>query len=144
LQRLIASGLLRPTDGARRELLRSPSLAAAGGPRDQARIVRSAELLGNAERKLRMALLLAERGFADEAAPVLTECLQIAAKARAMMTDGMPPDETAADEKPQSAAASPESTSPEVQPKPLVSVTGSMERVLAELRGSLQALAAAA
>jgi len=145
LQRLIASGIVRTADDARRELLRSPSLAAPSGMRDQARVARSAELLGTAERKLRMALLLAERGFAEEAAPVLTECLEIAAKARSVMTDGVPVEEATKEPlKSPVVSVAPATAPPAPEPESLVTVTGSMERMLAELRGSLQALARAA
>jgi len=142
MQRLIASGILRPADDGRRELVRAPTLAAAS-MRDHSRASRSAELLSTAERKLRMALLLAERGFAEEAAPVLTECLDLAAKARSVMTTGVLPGEpTPESPSPLSAVAS--AVSPASEPETLVAVTGSMERLLVDLRGSLQALARAA
>lgn len=143
MQRLLAAGILRPTDDARRELVRSPVLAATATTRDQARATRSAELLGSAERKLRMALVLAERGFAEEAAPVLTECLELAAKARSVITDGTLGDESTPEPTPAPpAAVAPARLAPESEA--LATVTGSMERLLADLRGSLQALARAA
>ncbi|HEX2889817.1 DEAD/DEAH box helicase [Vineibacter terrae] len=145
MQRLIASGILRPTDDARRELVRSPALASTAGARDQERAARGAELLGNAERKLRMALLLAERGFAEEAAPVLTECVGLAAQARAMITGSTPPDEPMLEPaSAPSAMARPAQEAPRSEPETLATVTSSMERLLADLRGSLQTFARAA
>ena len=86
IQRLTGIGALQTAPTPSQELHRSPRLAAAGAEPDRQRLAKGAEFLGNAERKLRMALLLAEGGFAAEAMPALDACLQLAADARRLMT----------------------------------------------------------
>lgn len=134
IQRLAAAGILRPVDDARRELVRSPTLGAGGRTREQARSVRTAELLGNAERKLRMALLLAERGFADEASPVLAACIDLAAQARSALTGDPIAPLASADTSAEASAGSP-TGEPEAP---------SMEQLLVDLQSRLQALSGAA
>lgn len=138
VQRLTAAGILRPVDDARRELVRSPALGADGRTREHARSVRTAELLGNAERKLRMALLLAERGFADEAAPVLASCIDLAAQARSTLTgDHEAPQEPT---RPAEASTWASAASLVGEPKAL----STMEHLLADLHSRLQSLSGAA
>ena len=86
IQRLTGIGALQTAPTPSQELHRSPRLAATGAEPDRQRLAKGAEFLGNAERKLRMALLLAEGGFAAEAMPALDACLQLAANARRLMT----------------------------------------------------------
>ena len=59
MQRLAGAGAL-PSSGQGQELFRSDRLAASAAEQRRQRLARSAEVLGAAERKLRMALLLAE------------------------------------------------------------------------------------
>ena len=100
---------------------------------DRQRLAKGAEFLGNAERKLRMALLLAEGGFAAEAMPALDACLQLAANARRLMTGEDVVGGEAAIVEPPAVAA-----------QPLDEVAGSIARVLADIGRSLGAAAAAA
>ncbi len=139
--RLADTGLLRVADGERRELLRSPKLETPLDGRRQERLARSADLLGGAERKLRMALLLAQGGFTEEAVPVLTECLALATNARSVMTG----DATNGEATPANAAlpAPPSAASAEPAPS-LADLAGSVERALAALRQGLSATHAAA
>ena len=92
---------------------------------DRQRLAKGAEFLGNAERKLRMALLLAEGGFAAEAMPALDACLQLAADARRLMTGEDVVGEAAIAEP--SAAAT----------RPLDEVAGSIANLLADIGRSL-------
>jgi len=138
MRRLAAAGLLRIADGGRRELVRSPDLAAINGGHDRERLAQSAELLSGAERKLRMALLLAQGGFAEEAVPVLTECLTLATNARAAMTDGASGDVSTRngpmDCNPQVTAEI--SVAAPITPS-LADLAASVERTLSALRHSL-------
>jgi len=84
IERLTAAGLLRAGDGEARPLVQSTAQAAAEAEH-QKRLARRARLLANAERKLRMALLLAQGGFADEAAPILAQSRELAAAADAAL-----------------------------------------------------------
>ena len=106
MNRLAGSGLMRMIDGDRRELVRAPGFAAMNGTHDRERQAKSAELLGSAERKLRMALLLAQGGFAEEAVPVLTECLALATNAREVIGNGSAAGEIAPDGQPTAATES--------------------------------------
>jgi hypothetical protein len=125
IQRLTNTGALPAAPSPSQELHRSPSLGAAAG-QDRQRLAKGAEFLGNAERKLRMALLLAEGGFAAEAMPALDECLELAASARRMMMgDGSVED-----------AAIPES--PATAARPLDEIAGSIASVLADIGRSLR------
>jgi hypothetical protein len=110
---------------ASQELHRSPSLGAAAD-QDRQRLTKGAEFLGNAERKLRMALLLAEGGFAAEAVPALDQCLELAASARRMMLgDGSLENAAIAE-------------SPAVAARPLGEIAGSIASVLADIGRSLR------
>ena len=84
MQRLAGAGVL-PSSGQAQELFRSDRLAAPAAEQRRQRLARGAEVLGAAERKLRLALLLAEGGFAAEAMPALDECVALAANARSLM-----------------------------------------------------------
>ncbi len=112
------------------ELHRSPKLAPAAADQDRQRLARGAEVLGNAERKLRMALLLAEGGFAAEAMPALDQCLELAANARRLMTGEEPAGDVDLPEPPAAVA------------RPLDEVAGSIARLLADIGRSLQPIAA--
>ena len=133
IQRLTGIGALQTAPTPSQELYRSPRLAATGTEQDRQRLAKGAEFLGNAERKLRMALLLAEGGFAAEAMPALDACLQLAANARRLMTGEDVVGGEAAIVEPPAVAA-----------QPLDQVAGSIARVLADIGRSLGAAAAAA
>jgi len=90
IQRLTNAGALSASPSPSRELHRAPGLTPAAADRDRLRLAKGAELLANAERKLRMALLLAEGGFSTEAMPVLEQCLEFAANARKLMSGENP------------------------------------------------------
>jgi superfamily II DNA or RNA helicase len=125
IQRLTAAGVIQHPQGPRQELFRAANLPAQSADRE--RLARGAELLGGAERKLRMALLLAQGGFAAEALPALNECLTLAADARTVMSGGdnpAPPTEPAA--------------------RPVDDIAGSIEQMLGELRRSLESARLAA
>ena len=126
IQRLTGIGALQTAPTAQ-ELFRSPRLAAPDAEPDRQRLAKGAELLGNAERKLRMALLLAEGGFAAEAMPALDACLQLAANARRLMTGEDVVGEAAIAEPPAAAA------------RPLDEVAGSIAHLLADIGRSLHA-----
>jgi hypothetical protein len=132
IQRLTGIGALQTAPTPSQELYRSPRLAVTGTEPDRQRLAKGAEFLGNAERKLRMALLLAEGGFAAEAMPALDACLQLAANARRLMTGEDVVGEAAIVEPPAVAA------------QPLDEVAGSIARVLADIGRSLGAAVAAA
>jgi superfamily II DNA or RNA helicase len=145
MSRMAGAGLLRLADGDRREIVRASSLATTNGARERERLARSAELMGSAERKLRMALLLAQGGFAEEAVPVLTECLALAADARTVITDGPAIGGTTA-----SNGSTPADPPPPVEAEAdvaapsLTDLAGSLERTLAALHRSLATAPAAA
>jgi hypothetical protein len=84
MARLTDAGLVQISSSERRELFRSPRLGNETDSRRQ-HLRRCVEWLGGAERKLKMALLLAEGGFAEEAMPVLGECLALAGNAQAAL-----------------------------------------------------------
>jgi hypothetical protein len=128
IQRLTNSGALQTAPNPSQELHRSPRLAAADAEPDRQRLAKGAAFLGNAERKLRMALLLAEGGFAAEAMPALDACLQLAADARRLMTgEDVVVGEAAIAEPPAAAA------------RPLDEVAGSIAHLLADIGRSLHA-----
>ncbi len=129
MQRLGGAGML-PSAGQGQELFRSDRLAAPAAEQRRQRLARGAEVLGSAERKLRMALLLAEGGFAAEAMPALDECLALAANARSLMTGDAGTDDTIAIEPP--------------APRSLEDVAGTIGRLLGDIGRSLRPLAAAA
>ena len=85
MARLTDAGLVQTSSGERRELFRSPRLADEADPGRRQVLRKCVEWLGGAERKLKMALLLAEGGFAEEAMPVLGECLALAGNAQAAL-----------------------------------------------------------
>ncbi len=86
IERLTASGLLHAGGEGGPDLVRSPSLPPPAETVTRHRLAKCAEWLGGAERKLRMALLLAQGGFAEEAMPALNACLDLANNARAAMS----------------------------------------------------------
>jgi len=79
MRRLTASGLLRFTHEAR-QLHRSPALAPES-PEPEPDDGRSAAIMADADRWLRMAKVLFAGGFADEASPLLAKSLRSAALA---------------------------------------------------------------
>jgi hypothetical protein len=137
IRRLSGAGLLGTAPGQRQELFRSPLLSDTPAKPEREQIAKGAELLGNAERKLRMALLLAQGGFADEAMPALNDCLALAADARKLMIG----------EKPADPADVPEHL---VEPRettglpPLDEIASTIQRVLGDVRRSLGATSLAA
>jgi hypothetical protein len=131
IERLTASGLLHAGDESGQDLVRSPTLPPPAEVVTRQRLARCAEWLGGAERKLRMALLLAQGGFADEAMPALNACLDLANNARAAMTG----------------EAERAGEADDVEPLPvdtgtaplesLAATTSAVERLLAEVRRGL-------
>jgi hypothetical protein len=89
MRRLAAGGLLKLADGPIRVLHRAPEFVpdAEADP-----TARAGELCRQAERSLRMAKLLAEGGFAEEAPALLCKVLATAAAARLAMLGELPPD----------------------------------------------------
>ena len=137
IERLTASGLLHAGGEGGQELVRSPSLPPAAEVVARQRLVKCAEWLGGAERKLRMALLLAQGGFADEAMPALNACLDFANNARAAMSgeaEGVG-DGDAAVALPGAAGGAPL--------EGLAATTSLVERMLAEVRRGLETSLAA-
>jgi superfamily II DNA or RNA helicase len=138
IQRLSRAGILHAAPEQRRELFRSPHLAAPAIARERERIAKGTELLGGAERKLRMALVLAQGGFAAEAMPALNECLALAADARKMMAGDEPTPDGANAPEPPSTPAGPTAL------RPLDDIASSIERMLGDVRRSLSAASIAA
>jgi len=126
IQRLTNAGALSAPPNASQELHRSPNLSPAATDRDRQRLAKGAEFLGNAERKLRMALLLAEGGFAAEAMPALDQCLELAANARRLMTGDEPVEDADIAEPPAASAL------------PIDEVAGSIARLLADIGRTLR------
>ncbi len=140
IERLTASGLLHAAGEGGPELVRSPTLPPAAEAVSRQRLAKCAEWLGGAERKLRMALLLAQGGFAEEAMPALNACLDLANNARAAMNgerdgdgDGEGNDATVP---PTDAGTGPLES--------LTATTDAVERMLAEVRRGLATSLAAA
>lgn len=108
---LIEPTLIEPT------LIEPPATAPAGATEP---ITRGTSLLADAERQLRMAIVLARSGFTDEALPVLARCVELATAGRAILTDGAP------------------SATAEIPPEPptVGTLAVSLERLLGELRGA--------
>ena len=129
IRRLAGVGVL-PSLGQGQELFRSDRLVAPEAEQRRQRLARSAEVLGSAERKLRMALLLAEGGFAAEAMPALDECLALAASARSLIAGDAETERTVAAEPP--------------APQSLTDVAGAIGCLLGDIRRSLRPAAAAA
>jgi hypothetical protein len=138
IERLTASGLLHAGGEGGPDLVRSPSLPPPAETVTRHRLAKCAEWLGGAERKLRMALLLAQGGFAEEAMPALNACLDLANNARAAMSG-----ETAMEGQGDDAAPSSNDTST-VPLESLTATTNAVERMLAEVRRGLAASLAAA
>lgn len=90
VRRLQAAGIVRWTEGAD-VLHRSPALDAARGTEDRARRARNRQIaldwLRQAERQLRMATLLADGGFAEEALPPLGQVASLAIRGLAIVVD---------------------------------------------------------
>ncbi len=129
LQRLGGAGILPPS-GQGQELFCSDRLAAPTAEQRRQHLARGAQVLGSAERKLRMALLLAEGGFAAEAMPVLNECMALVANARSLMAGDPSADDSIAAEPP--------------APHYLDDVRGAVGRLVGDINRSLRPLAAAA
>jgi hypothetical protein len=131
IERLTASGLLHAGGEGGHDLVRSPSLPPPAEAVTRQRLAKCAEWLGGAERKLRMALLLAQGGFAEEAMPALNACLDLANHARAAM-HGETAVEAEGDE-----AAPPPSDAGAGPLESLTATTNAVERMLAEVRRGL-------
>jgi superfamily II DNA or RNA helicase len=90
IRRLTAIGALRLTE-AGEVLHRSPGMGGASLPDDQTERMRNRQValdwLAQAERKLRMATLLADGGFATEALPPLGEVASLAIRGLAIIAD---------------------------------------------------------
>jgi hypothetical protein len=129
IRRLAGVGVL-PSLGQGQELFRSDRLVAPEAEQHRQRLARSAEVLGSAERKLRMARLLAEGGFAAEAMPALDECLALAASARSLIAGDAETERAVAAEPP--------------APQSLTDVAGAIGCLLGDIRRSLHPAAAAA
>jgi superfamily II DNA or RNA helicase len=137
IERLTASGLLHAGGENARDLVRSPSLPPPAEAVTRQRLAKCAGWLGGAERKLRMALLLAQGGFAEEAMPALNACLDLANNARAAMNGET---EVAAD----ADDATPPLTDAGAAPlESLTATTTAVERMLAEVRRGLTTALAA-
>ena len=137
IERLTASGLLHAGGENARDLVRSPSLPPPAEAVTRQRMAKCAEWLGGAERKLRMALLLAQGGFAEEAMPALNACLDLANNARAAMNGET---EVVAD----ADDATPPLTDAGAAPlESLTATTTAVERMLAEVRRGLTTALAA-
>ena len=132
IERLTGAGLLQPTSEMRSEMVRSSLLADPAEAARRQRLAQCTEWLGGAERKLRMAMLLAQGGFAEEAMPALGECLVLAQNAQAAMRGEAVGGDAPVPEVPQADAAVAEP------------VQRSVEQMLAEVRLSLEAARAAA
>jgi hypothetical protein len=85
IERLTEAGLLHTTSEMQSEMVRSSLLADPAEAIRRQRLAQCTEWLGCAERKLRMAMLLSQGGFAEEAMPALSECLELARNAQATM-----------------------------------------------------------
>jgi superfamily II DNA or RNA helicase len=91
VQRLIAAGMLQLTAEGQR------LLGPAGTARDDhaVRLARARETLTQAERKMRMAKVLADGGFPIEALPALRESVEAALRSRALLDGGSAEDREA-------------------------------------------------
>ena len=132
IERLTGAGLLQPTSEVRSEMVRSSLLADPAEAVRRQRLAQCTEWLGGAERKLRMAMLLAQGGFAEEAMPALGECLVLAQNAQAAMRGEVVDSEA------------PAATEPRVDGSVSEAAQHSVEQMLAEVRLSLEAAQAAA
>jgi hypothetical protein len=129
MRRLAGVGVLPLLDQGQ-ELFRSDRLVAPEAEQRRQCLARSAEVLGSAERKLRLALLLAEGGFVAEAMPALDECLALATSARGLIAGGAETERAAAAEPP--------------APQSLTDVAGAIGCLLRDIGRSLRPAAAAA
>lgn len=111
-------------------LFRSPLLDPSASELAAERRQRGTVLLGDAGRKLRMALLLAEGGFAAEALPALEETLSLAETARRLLA-GM-----------EAPAPEPASVDPEAAPRPLADIASTIEQTLAALARGMRSMPA--
>jgi hypothetical protein len=137
IERLTATGLLHAGGEDAHDLVRSPSLPPPAEAATRQRLAKCAEWLGGAERKLRMALLLAQGGFAEEAMPALNACLDLANSARAAMNGET---EVAADADDATSAPTDAGAAPL---ESLTATTTAVERMLAEVRRGLTTALAA-
>ena len=132
IERLTEAGLLHATTEMQSEMVRSSLLADPAEAIRRQRLAQCTEWLGGAERKLRMAMLLSQGGFAEEAMPALSECLELARNAQATMRG-----EAVAGDLPGPGA-------PRVAEVVAEPVQHSVEQMLAEVRRSLAEAQAAA
>ncbi len=96
VRRLVDAGVLKFAAGEPRQLHRAPGLDAAAPDRLRRRLARAGALFTEAERRLRMAALLAGGGFAAEAWAPLSEAVAHAVKSAAALADqtgGSEPDD---------------------------------------------------
>ena len=138
IERLTVAGVLHAGGDDARELVRSPSLPPAAEAVSRQRLAKCAEWLGGAERKLRMALLLAQGGFAEEAMPALNACLDLANNASAAMRG-----ETAVEGQGDDAAPPLPADAGTAPLESLTATTDAVERMLAEVRRGLTTALAA-
>jgi hypothetical protein len=131
IQRLSGAGMLQAGGGERRPLFRSQRLPADAADHARERLAQSADSLCAAERKLRMALLLAQGGFAAEAMPALDECLALAAEARRLIASEAPAQPVVLAE-------------PAGPMRPAEEIAGAIESMLGEVRRSLSSARLAA
>ena len=87
VRRLIDAGGLKFAAGEPRQLHRAPGLDAGAPDRARRRLARAGALFTEAERRLRMATLLAGGGFAAEARTPLSEAVAHAVKSAAALAD---------------------------------------------------------
>ena len=85
LERLVESGLLSFSAESRRVLYSAPSTGPERDPQRERRLAAARETFAQAERKIRMAMVLAGGGFPVEALPSLREGVEISLHARARM-----------------------------------------------------------
>jgi superfamily II DNA or RNA helicase len=85
LERLVESGLLSFSTESRRVFYSSPSTGPERDPQRERRLAAARETFAQAERKIRMAMVLAGGGFPVEALPSLREGVELSLHARARM-----------------------------------------------------------
>ncbi|MFQ5740378.1 MAG: DEAD/DEAH box helicase [Acidobacteriota bacterium] len=85
IQRLIASGLLKVSTESMGEIHRSSAFPVADPQRSRQQRKRAQSIFAQADRKMRMTLLLAEGGFFPEAVPALHEAIETALRALACL-----------------------------------------------------------
>jgi hypothetical protein len=89
IERLIEAGLLQLSSEGRRRLHGSPESGEADAERER-RLARARETFAQAERKIRMAAVLAEGGFPVEALPSLREGVELGLRSRAHLEGAEP------------------------------------------------------